>query len=311
MSQLIRKPPGQEPVGRPPETPSDAEPPYRWRTFFIWAAGIVLLFGVLIALRELHIFPRPAGDDPEIAAAKATQQALMTAAVLTPRPTVAPTRAPTVAPTAQPATRATTALTSQPAVAPTVQPTARAESVPPPSTAVMPAIVPTGAPPEPTTAPAGAQGEGTAAGAGGAVTEATAAAAVPGVDPAITAQVMQAYQDYWSVRLAAIRDPNGTTPNLESVMADTELARARQVLTEYRESGRAYGTSIEHHVEVMYIKPNEALLVDQFTSTSKKLNPETRQPLDDAPVVEQRRDPFLLRPVDGTWKVVDEPREGS
>ncbi len=294
MSQLIRKPPGQEPVGRPPEIPPGVEPPYRWRTFFIWAAGIVILFGVLIALRDLHIFPRPAGDDPEIVAAKATQQALMTAAVLTPRPTVAPTRAPTVVP----ATRATTAPTSQSAVAPLTQPTPTAIARGAASaTSAVPAAGPTTDVPAMTSVPTvAANSEGSTA-------------APPTVDPTVQAAVLQAYAQYWQVRARATEDPAAADLNLESVMADAELAAARETLAQYRNAGEAYQSHVAHQIYVTRITPEEAVILDQFTSTSVKLDPTTKAPLDEAQSVEQLKNSFLLHNLGGTWKVVAEHRE--
>jgi len=285
-------------VGRPPETPSGTEPPYRWRTFFIWAAGLAIIFGVLFALRGLHIFPRPAGDDPEIVAAKATQQALMTAAVLTPRPTVAPTRAPVVAPTAQPATRATAAPTSQSAVAPLMQLTPTAIALGAVSaTSAAPAAVSTTDVPSMTSVP-------TVAANGGGST-----AAPPAVDPALQAAVLQAYAQYWQVRARATEDPAAADLNLESVMADAELAAARETLAQYRDAGEAYQSHVAHQIYVTRITPEEAVILDQFTSTSVKLDPTTKAPLDEAQSVEQLKDSFLLHNLGGTWKVVAEHRE--
>ncbi len=312
MSQLIRKPPGQEPVGRPPETPSDAEPPYRWRTFFIWAAGLAIIFGVLFALRGLHIFPRPVGDDPEIVAAKATQQALMTAAVLTPRPTAAPTRAPAVAPTTQPATRATTAPTSGPAVAPITQPTVGALAASTPQPVNTPARL--GAPASDTAAPIGGVGGVVVPEPTGATLSAGSAQELPtpaqAIDPALAAQVLQAYQSYWTVRVHAMAEPTSTDIDLGSVMADVELTTAQKTLADYRSEGKAYRTSVEHHAQPMSITASEAVIVDEYVGTSVKLDPETGEPLAGEPTVEQYKDVFVLRPVGGVWKVVDEHAEG-
>lgn len=306
MSQLIRKPPGQEPVGRPPEIPQGAEPPYRWRTFFTWAAGLAIIFGVLFALRGLHIFPRPAGDDPEIVAAKATQQALMTAAVLTPRPTVAPTRAPAVAPTVQPATRATPVPTTAPTSA------ALAASAAQPANTTIPTAVSASAAtaPAPTTGPIGAVAPGATVGTLGGTSGQEGSTPAPAIDPTLAAEVLQAYQSYWTVRVHAMAEPTNIDIALDSVMADVELATAQKTLADYRSEGKAYRTSVEHHAQPMSITATEAVILDQYVGTSVKLDPATGEPLAGEPTVEHYKDVFVLRPVGGVWKVVDEHVEG-
>ena len=307
MSQLIRKPPGPDSGAGEPQTPAGGEPPYRWRTFFIWAAGIVLLFGVLIALRDLHIFPRPAGDDPEIVAAKATQQALMTAEVLKPRPTVAPTRAPAVAPTAQ-ATRATSAPTSQPALAPTVQPTAAAAvAAAQPATAMIPTVAAPSLPAAPTPGGAGAAAPESTVGALPATSGQDSPTQAPAIDPHLAAQVLQAYQRYWAVRLHAMDDPFAPDLNLDSVMAGDELEGARRSVAQYQDEGEAYQTQVDHHAEPKYITDKEALIVDQYQTSAVKLDPQTKEPIDGQPLTEQRTEAFLLQQIGGAWKVVGEP----
>ncbi len=289
MSQLISKPPGPESGAGEPQTPAGGEPPYRWRTFFAWAAGIVILFGVLIALRDLHIFPRPAGDDPEIVAAKATQQVLLTAEVLTPRPTVVPTRAPAVAPTVQPTAVAGAASAAQPATA----------GIP---TAVAPSTTAA-----PTTGAAGAAAPESTVGTLPATSDQDSPTQAPAIDPNLAAQVLQAYQSYWAVRLHAMDDPFAPDLNLDSVMAGDELEGARRSVAQYQDEGRAYQTQVDHNAEPKYITAKEALIVDQYRTSAVRLDPETKKPIDGQPLTEERTEAFLLQQIDGAWKVVGEP----
>jgi len=309
VSQLISKPPGPESGAGEPQTPAGGEPPYRWRTFFIWAAGIVILFGVLIALRDLHIFPRPAGDDPEIVAAKATQQVLLTAEVLTPRPTAVPTRAPAVAPTIQPATKATAAPTSQPMLVPTVQPTAMAgaASAAQPTAAVIPTVVAPSTTAAPTTGAAGAADPVSTVGTLPATSGQNSPTQAPAIDPNLAAQVLQAYQSYWAVRLHAMDDPFAPDLNLDSVMAGDELEGARRSVAQYQDEGGAYQTQVDHNAEPEYITAKEALIVDQYRTSAVRLDPETKKPIDGQPLTEERTEAFLLQQIDGAWKVVGEP----
>src|SRR5437899_1702185 len=118
------------PTGAPP--PPDGGPggPPRRETGFNWRisagmfVGLAILFGVLLGLRVMHIFPPEPGQDAEIAAARATQAALGTQEALAPRPTVAVVGAPAAAPTVPGATSgaevipaATPAPAQQPAAA--------------------------------------------------------------------------------------------------------------------------------------------------------------------------------------------------
>src|SRR5262252_9467742 len=66
--------------------------PFNWRVSLVMAVGLVVLFGVLFGLRALGIFPPRPGEDPEIAAVRATLAALPTQQAA---PAVQPTSAPT------------------------------------------------------------------------------------------------------------------------------------------------------------------------------------------------------------------------
>lgn len=103
-------------------------------------------------------------------------------------------------------------------------------------------------------------------------------------------------------------DPERTDVDLESVMAGDELAGARETLAQWNTEGRAYRTSVEHHVWITRATADEAAVVDQYTTTSLKLEPATKEPLDAPPIVEPATDTFLLRNIGGTWKVVAEPQ---
>jgi hypothetical protein len=60
--------------------------------------------------------------------------------------------------------------------------------------------------------------------------------------------ILQGYSNYWTVRLNAIRDPNDTSIDLESVMAGNELIGAQKTLAQYRDAGEAFDTSVKHTV---------------------------------------------------------------
>jgi hypothetical protein len=121
--------------------------------------------------------------------------------------------------------------------------------------------------------------------------------------------ILQGYENYWAARVNAMRDPADTTIDLESTMAGTELGIARKTMADYQSRGEAYDSDIHHQIWITSADASQATVVDVYTVTSQPLNPETKEPLDSAPIVEHARDKFQLQVVDGVWKVVDEPPE--
>jgi hypothetical protein len=123
----------------------------------------------------------------------------------------------------------------------------------------------------------------------------------------LAAAIVQGYSNYWLVRVQAQRDPGDDAIDLESVMADNELIGARETLAQYVEAGEAYDTSIKHQIWITSATEDEAVIVDRYTATTSKLDPNTKLPTQANPSVENRTDTFKLHRLDGVWKVVDEP----
>jgi hypothetical protein len=261
------------------------------------AVGLVVLLGVLFGLRAPRIFPPEPGQDPEIAAARATQAALGTQEASVPRLTA-------VVPTAHAAASSATAATSAaqpnatagpPVAAPAAQtalPVSVATTQPLPASTSAPPSVPTSVPtaqPNPTEVPPDPT---------------PVQAAVPAD---LAAAIVQGYSNYWSVRVRAERDPSDATVDLESVMAGNELVGARRTLSEYVEAGEAFETSVKHQIWITSATTDQAVIVDRYSATTSKLDPETKIPLHSNPTVENRTDTFVLHRLDGVWKVVDEP----
>jgi hypothetical protein len=129
------------------------------------------------------------------------------------------------------------------------------------------------------------------------------------VSPELAAAIIQGYDNYWSVRVRAMGDPANGSIDLQSVMANDELAAANQTLAEYRDNGEAYEATIHHQIWITRATSNLAEIVDQFTATTVKLDPETKQPVETTPQVEHITGRFLLQPMDGVWKVVGRGQE--
>jgi len=297
MTQLDPHLPSGAPVPPDDNRPGSPrpEPGFNWRVTVGMLVGLVVLFGVLFGLRALQIFPAEPGQDAVIAAARATQAALGTQEALAPRPTLGiagasagvPTAAPTLAPpntAVQPTSAPTPALQQQPATAPQSAPT----TLPPPLTQA-----PTGAPTvqsNPTTVQA----------------EATPVQATVPAD--LAAAIVQGYSDYWTVRVKALREPDPTNPDLDTVMAGTELSRAEQLLSGYQQQGTAYRSDVKHQIWITQAGPNTATIVDRYVATSIRVDPTSLEPVNPVaePNVENLATTFLLQSIGGTWKVIDQ-----
>lgn len=283
---------------------------FNWRISVGMFVGLAVLFGVLFGLRALHIFPPEPGQDAQIAAARSTQAALGTQEASARRSTAVVSSAPAAAPTVAPTTSAaqpTAAVPPAPAqqTATGQQPASAATSAyQTGGTAAVATTLPViGAPPVanpgPTTAataqpnPADVQTEPT-----------PVQAPVPSD---LAAAIVQDYSNYWSLRVQAERDPTDTTIDLESVMAGNELIGARNTLSHYAEAGEAFETSVKHQIWITSATAEEAVIVDRYTATMSKLDPDTKSPTQASPTVENRTDTFVLHRLDGVWKVVDEP----
>jgi hypothetical protein len=121
--------------------------------------------------------------------------------------------------------------------------------------------------------------------------------------------ILQGYMNYWTARVKAMRDPADTTVDLESTMAGTELGIARKTMADYQARGEAYYSDVHHQIWITSADASDATVIDVYTVTSQPLDPQTKEPLNSAPIVEHARDQFQLQLVDGAWKVVDEPPE--
>jgi hypothetical protein len=326
MTQIDRRSPkartGTREVG---ESPRKQEPPFNWRVSIGMAIGLVVLFTVLFGLRALDIFPPKPAEDPQIAAARATLAAAPTQQAATaaqPRPAATQASAPAASgpialstPAATGAAPSLGTVTSAPTTAPTSAPAQQSGS----TTQVLSA---TGTQFETAPTPVATT---TSAQAGPTVGGTPAISATPGATPADTVAqptpravnlpsglanaILQGYTNYWNIRVKAMRDPADTTIDLESTMAGTELGIARKTMADYQARGEAYYSDVHHQIWITSADPSDATVIDVYTVISQPLDPETKEPLNSAPIVEHARDQFQLQLVDGAWKVVDEPPE--
>jgi hypothetical protein len=266
------------------------------------ALGLAVLFGVLFGLRALGIFPPRAGQDPEIAAVRATLAAMPTAQpVAEAQPTPAPAETSAAA-TLEPVVLATAAPTAT--VAPTLgaTPVAAEQLVTAPQGEAAPGQ--TVQPTVPAALPASGAADDTAQPS---APEPTPVAINLPAD--LSQAILQGYSNYWTVRLNAIRDPNDASIDLGSVMGSNELIGAQQTIADFRNEGKAGYSTVHHTIWITDVNADSAVIVDRYTATTTPLDPSTQEPTGADPLVEQYADRFFLSNVDGVWKVVREEPE--
>ena len=270
-------PPGTS--GGPP-----SQPPYPWRLFVGMLVVILVGGGVLAVLLGLNPLTFQRAE-----------------------PAVQPTSITASTSTVAPATAvATTAVASVPTVAPAVAPTA-AQTAVPVATAQAPSA------PGAAAAATAVVAQPTLAAASGAALSPTGQAeptpVQAAVSPELAAAIINGYDNYWSVRVRAMGDPTSASIDLESVMAGDELAAAYKTLSEYRDGGEAYQATVDHQIWITRATPNAAEVVDRFTASTLKLDPETKEPVEAKPQVEQVTGRFVLQTINGVWKVVGRSQE--
>ena len=288
-------------------SPPTREAPF-WRVTVGMAAGLVLLFGVLFGLRGLHIFPPEPDQDAGIVAVRATQSAIQTE----PTQVVTSAGAPPVAATEVPTPAALRTIAPAPAQG---QASAGAETAVGTGTVLQTSTGPSAATPEaqsgmqattaPIVAPTVSAAPTTAPGRASSTDAPTPVAVNLPAD--LANAILQGYSNYWTVRLNAQRDPWDTSIDLASVMDGNELIGAQKSLAQYRDAGEAFDTSITHTIWITSASSDDAVLIDRFTATARRVDPNTNAALEATSSTESRIDTFEMRPVDGTWKVVDEP----
>ncbi len=323
MTQIDPRRPTTTPNPNPGEPRRKQEPSFNWRVSVGMAVGLLVLFGVLFGLRALDIFPPKPAEDPQIAAVRATLAALPTQqAAPAVQPTPGSTQAPapaTLGPIALSTPAATGAAPAAATVAsaPTTAPTPARQSATQTQTALAtgtqfdtaPTPVATTASDQLNPAAGSAAGASSSGGPTPAPTSGQPTPVAVDLPSGLANAILQGYMNYWAVRVKAMRDPADSTIDLESTMAGTELGIARKTMADYQARGEAYYSDVHHQIWITSAGASDATVIDVYTVTSQPLDPETKEPLNSAAIVEQARDQFQLQLVDGAWKVVDEPPE--
>jgi hypothetical protein len=129
-------------------------------------------------------------------------------------------------------------------------------------------------------------------------------APAPTLDPALRAEIMDAFQRYSDVRAEAEWSLDGS--RLTEIMPGSELAGSLQYLDELRAAGRAVRTQVEHNARVTRASTDEAEVVDEVTDWSVYVDAVTKRPLQPDAAGRHLTEVYFLRKIDGVWKVSGE-----
>lgn len=136
---------------------------------------------------------------------------------------------------------------------------------------------------------------------------ATLSAIVPtatGLDrSALEREVREAYEKYWDVLIQAYLDLD--TSRLHEVTADPELTMTVQQIEDLRERGRAAKLEVEHHILIVRLSPDEAIIYDEYVNNSVFLDATTKQVLPTKAPPEVEKISFRLKKFEDGWRVID------
>lgn len=122
-------------------------------------------------------------------------------------------------------------------------------------------------------------------------------------DPALVAEVDAAYRRYGDVRGQALYDLDSS--QLDEVADGAELDRERGRIEQLRGQGRAVRLDGQHASRVVFAAGGEAVVYDEFLNDSVFVDAASKRELPaESPPFTQRIS-YLLRNIDGKWKVVD------
>lgn len=132
----------------------------------------------------------------------------------------------------------------------------------------------------------------------------------PGVrlaDPTLPREVEQAYLKYWEVYSDALLSLDAS--RVADVAADEELRRIREEVREFRQRNTAVRVRVAHSYGVFDVKEAEAKVIDRVLNRSFAVDPITKQPSERDVEGKYVEDVYLLRKMNGVWKVVESLRQ--
>jgi hypothetical protein len=121
--------------------------------------------------------------------------------------------------------------------------------------------------------------------------------------------VEQAYLRYWDVYAAALLDLDASW--LGEVATGDELRRIQEEIATNRQRGNAVRVDVAHSYVIVDVTSDEARLADEILDKSFTVDPVTKNPPRGSNAGKTVRDLFVLKKVDGTWRVASSTRESG
>jgi hypothetical protein len=128
---------------------------------------------------------------------------------------------------------------------------------------------------------------------------------LPTVEPALAAEVSQAYENFWQVTSQALLELD--TTHLQDVMDGDYLAAISDRISELRAEGKAIKTHVILNYAVLSATQDIATVVDDFEDDSVYVRIGTDEPISEA-TADQVRTVYKLSKSSGVWKVIDSVR---
>ncbi|MGH9201411.1 MAG: nuclear transport factor 2 family protein, partial [Vicinamibacterales bacterium] len=116
----------------------------------------------------------------------------------------------------------------------------------------------------------------------------------------VRAQVEQAYLHYWDVYAEAMRSLDSS--RLGEVVAEDALENHRSQVGEQKQKNQPVRISVEHDYRITIVNDSSASVEDNYVNHSVRLDPQTKEPVEEDPNKRVRRT-YTLKKVDGTWRV--------
>ncbi len=119
-------------------------------------------------------------------------------------------------------------------------------------------------------------------------------------------EIEAAYLHYWDVLALAYLETDSS--HLAEAMSDLELSRQMQEIGDLKSQGRAAKLVVEHHIALVKVSPDSAIVYDEYLNHSVFVDPTTKQERPTSAPPETEKISFEMRKIDGSWKVVDGTR---
>lgn len=131
----------------------------------------------------------------------------------------------------------------------------------------------------------------------------------PGVyaaDPSKYPDIERAYLEYWQVYSDALL--TWDTSSIARVATDKEQSRIQDEVNGFKQSNTAVRVKVGHTFGIFDVKDDEAKVIDREYNQSFPVDPVTKAPSTADVDGKYVQDIFLLKKVDGTWKVAESAR---